>query len=318
VSSSGDEFTSLPEARAYVAAVREQMDLLGAQQLIDALDRSDRAYLEFPELALEHPRQCFSTAVAVLLNKITRSDSQASVPEILLLLGRFRELRWKEVEPVVSALRQQGRADAVLVLITEILDRLIFPDERGASDFGDLLKDLLSDRPLGSDGAELPELVRSARQRLKQMPPASQDAGPRESLLALAEHLRATPSSALATTHRDLAWPSGRLSFDEFLLQWPCEIELPAELDDAAFIDDAYRAILLRAPEVAERDQYLRVLRDGAVSRRWIIEDLLASEELRSLERRVRVVYSGQMISEPGRAELKEMPAVTCRPRAAG
>jgi len=57
-----------------------------------------------------------------------------------------------------------------------------------------------------------------------------------------------------------------------------CEIELPLDLDDAVFLAEAYRAILLRGPQVAETDQYLRLLRDGAVSRTWIIEDLLASE----------------------------------------
>ena len=46
--------------------------------------------------------------------------------------------------------------------------------------------------------------------------------------------------------------PSGRLSFAEFLLQWPCEVELPTGLPDRAFIDAAYHVILLRAPEDAE------------------------------------------------------------------
>ena len=75
------------------------------------------------------------------------------------------------------------------------------------------------------------------------------------------------------------------MSFDEFLLQWPCEVELPLDLDDAVFVAEPYRAILLRGPQVAETDQYLRLLRDGAVSRTWIIEDLLASE-FHFLERR--------------------------------
>jgi len=57
---------------------------------------------------------------------------------------------------------------------------------------------------------------------------------------------------------------------------------------------------MLRGPAIAERDQYLKLLRHGAVSRKWIIEDLLASQELHSLERRLRVVYGGQVITEPG------------------
>jgi hypothetical protein len=47
----------------------------------------------------------------------------------------------------------------------------------------------------------------------------------------------------------------------------------------------------------------LRLLRDGAVSRTWIIEDLLASEELHSLERRLRVISGGRVITEPGGSE---------------
>jgi hypothetical protein len=106
------------------------------------------------------------------------------------------------------------------------------------------------------------------------------------------------------------AWPSGRQSFDEFLLQWPCEIEFPADFDDEAFVDEAYRAILLRGSAIAERGQYLKLLRDGAVSREWIMEDLLASQELHSLERRVRVVYGAQMITEPGTSGQDDMPVV--------
>lgn len=316
---SKDEFNSLSEARAYIDVVQQKINWLVGPDLIHALDQVDRACLDFPELMLELPRLGCSSVLTVLLDNTTRSDGPASQLKALGSLRIFREICWDDVKPVVCALRQAGRADTVLVLITELLDRLTFPDERSASHFGDLLSGLLSDdRPLGIDVAELPELVRSARRRLKQLPPGSHHTGLREPLLALAERLRATPPSVPARPRRDLAWPSGRLSFDEFLLQWPCEIELPAELDDAGFIDAAYRAILLRAPELAERDQYLRLLRDGAVSKRWVIEDLLASGELHSLERRVRVVYGRQIITEPGRSELKEIPTVTWAPRLAG
>jgi hypothetical protein len=58
-------------------------------------------------------------------------------------------------------------------------------------------------------------------------------------------------------------------------------------------------------------DQYLRLLHTGIVSKPWIIEDLLASEELRFLERRLRVVWGDHTITEPGRSEAETMPAVT-------
>jgi hypothetical protein len=134
----------------------------------------------------------------------------------------------------------------------------------------------------------------------------------------MAERLRAAaPSSRWSNSNPDGAWPSGRLSFDEFLLQWPCEVELPVDPDDATFIDDAYRAILLRGPNVAEKDQYLRLLQNRVVSKPWIIGDLLASEELRSLERRLRVIWGGHVITEPGSSEEEDMAAVTWPSRSA-
>jgi hypothetical protein len=109
------------------------------------------------------------------------------------------------------------------------------------------------------------------------------------------------------------------MSFDEFLLQWPCEVELPVELDDTAFIEEAYRAILLRGPDIGERSQYLRLLQHRVASKSWIIEDLLASKELRSLERRVRVICGGRVIAEPGSSEEEEeTPVVTWPWRSGG
>jgi hypothetical protein len=52
LSSPSDEFASLSEARAYVDTVRKRMGSLGAHELIDVLDRLDRAYENFPELLL--------------------------------------------------------------------------------------------------------------------------------------------------------------------------------------------------------------------------------------------------------------------------
>ena len=101
------------------------------------------------------------------------------------------------------------------------------------------------------------------------------------------------------------------MSFDEFLLQWPCETELPSELNNAEFIEEVYRAILLRGPGITERDQYLRLLEDGIVPKYWIIEDLLTSAELRALERRVRVIYGGKVITGLGSSEEEKAPTVT-------
>jgi hypothetical protein len=324
--SSTDELASLSLARAYIDAVRERAGSLGAPELIDTLDRVDRAYREYPELALERPRSSVASLVTLLLDQRAREPLSAvegeravALPaaEVPSLVRRFRELRWDAIEPVVSVLRQQGRTDTILEIISAVLDRLTLPDKESAAGVGKLLADLLADEhPLKIDRDWLTEFVHSARCRLKQPPPSRHQAGSREALLAMAERLWASPPPVPTKLHSGRAWPSGRLSFDEFLLQWPCEIELPADLDGEAFIDEAfvheaYRAILLRSPAIAERSQYLKLLRDGAVSREWIIEDLLASRELHSLERRLRVVYGGRVITEPGSSGQDDMPVVT-------
>ena len=327
VSSSTEEFASLQQARACIDSVRQRIGSLGMVELIEALDRVDRAYHEFPELELERPRSSFSQAASNLLDylisaseplsALQRGESvQTPLPtEVSRLLRRFRRLRCNDLEPVVSALRQQGRADAVLEIISVALDRVRFSDNESMACFGDLLPDLLADQgPPEIDGSGSAEVVSRARRQLEHRPARRQQSGSREALLALAERLRRTSPPAPAKPHTDRPWPSGRLPFDEFLLQWPCQVELPPELDDAAFIDEACRAILLRAPEVVEREQYLRLLRDRVVSRQAIIEDLLASEELHSLERRLRVIYRGETIPEPGRPEQEPIPAVIWPP----
>jgi hypothetical protein len=335
-------FGSLALGKAYVDTVRERISSLGGRKLIDALERLDRAYDEFPELELARPRgelredlrsaaermpdraaipllmycvasdpSC-SPSVTSLLDKITQSDGWSSLLPALPLLCRSREFSWEAVKPIVNVLRQEGRAETVLQLISRVLNCTKFTNEESVSEFGEILKGLLSDQhPLAIDSAVLARAVRSARHRLRQPSIGANEPEARTALLAMAERMSATSSLARSNSHPDLGWPSGRMSFDEFLLQWPCEIELPVDLDDETFIEEAYRAILLRGPQVAERDQYLRLLQNGVVSKSWIIEDLLASEELRALERRLRVICGDQVITEPGSSGEEDMPAVT-------
>jgi hypothetical protein len=335
------ELASLPLARAYIQDLRESISSFHARELIDALERLDAAYREFPELELDHPRRelleaarsaaanlpdfaaipllihcaaldpSCSRSVEPLLEKMAGSASWPSTSPVLGLLCRSGQLRWSGIRPVVNALRQQGRADAVLQLVSAVLDYINFTKEDDVSELEDILKFLLGDgHGLELDWRGLTDVARSARHRLSPRPSGRYNQPSRELLLAMAERLRATASSRWSNSNPERAWPSGRLSFDEFLLQWPCEIELPVDLDDAAFIDEAYRAILLRGPNGAEKDQYLRLLQNRVVSKLWIIEDLLASEELRSLERRLRVILGRQMITEPGNSGEEDMPAV--------
>ena len=344
-----DKFGSLSLCQAYIDTIQESIRSLGGGELIDALERLDRAYDEFPELDLDRPRGALldglrsaaenmpdrsaipllmycvtaspssSSSLAPLVERIIKSDYCALLSEVLRSLCRCREFCWRAVGPVINVLRQQGRTETVLQLISEVLSCTEFTKEESTPEFGDVLKRLLSDQHgPGTDSAVLGQAVRSARRRLIRPPHGRNRPTSREALLAMAERLRPTPSPAPLSPQPDLGWPSSRMSFDEFLLQWPCEVELSIELDDAAFIEEAYRAILLRGPDISERNQYLRLLQDGVAAKSWIIEDLLASQELCSLERRVRVIYRGQVITKPGSSREEETPAVTWPWRSAG
>jgi hypothetical protein len=338
---STDMFGSLALAQAYVDSVQQSVASLVGGQLIDALGRLDRAYDEFPELELDRPRRAVleslqstarelpdraaipllmyclaagplcSSALASLVAKIVESDFHPLLSMVLPLLCQGRELSWRAIEPVVNLLRQRGQSEMVLQLISDVLSSTKFTQERNASELGDVLKRSLSDQHrLEIDSAMLARAVGSARDRLSRSPVDRSEPASREALLATAERLRSILSPARLDPHPDLEWPSGRLSFHEFLLQWPCEVELPSELNDAEFIEAAHRAILLRAPDITEKNQYLRLLQDGVASQAWIIEDLLASKEFRSLERSLRVIFRGQPITGPGSSPA-ETPAVT-------
>ena len=338
---SAEMFGSLVLARTYVDAVRQCVVQLVDGELIDALERLDRAYDEFPELELDRPCRAVleglqstaagltdraaipllmycvaagppdSSALAVLVAKIIESDFRPLLSAVLRPLCQGREFCWTAIEPILSMLRQRDRPGTGLQLIAQLLGCANAAKDKNASGVGDVLKGLLRDRqPLETDSAVLARAVGAARRRLRATPldpsrPASPDA-----LLATAERLRSTLSPTRLGPHPDLGWPSGRLSFDEFLLQWPCKVELPVELNDADFVEAACRAILLREPDITEKNQYLRLLRDGVASKSWIIEDLLASKEFRSLERSLRIIFEGQPVTGPGGPQ-EETPAVT-------
>jgi hypothetical protein len=87
------------------------------------------------------------------------------------------------------------------------------------------------------------------------------------------------------------------LASDEFLasgrcmqLVWneaapPAVPEDPLErLDGAAFVEEAYRTILRREPDLAGKDLYLTLLSRGELSRPQIIEALRSSDEYRNLQ----------------------------------
>ena len=334
------EFTSLAVAQAYVDTVREKIALFETKELIDALKRLDCAYHVFPELNLYYPRQnlvnhfrsavelrpdheaipllmyCVAldpscaTSMRSLCEKIAASGSWC----FLSALSGFLSLSgvdWNSIEPLISELHKQDRVDTIIRLLSRVVDFINLDERKSAPRLAVVLADLLSvEYSFGTDKGALAKTLQSARRRLQKQRASRTDQKSREVLLAMADRLRIAPSTQRAHPHRERIWPSGRISFDEFLRQWPCAVELSVEVDDPAFIAEAHRAILLREPNVVEMEQYLKLLRQGGISKSQIVEDLLGSEELYSLERRVRVILDNHVITEPGKSPDEEMVAV--------
>ena len=323
------EFGSLSLARAYIDTAQRSLGSLDGDGLIDVLEHLARAYEEFPELELDRPRNellehlrsttekmpdraaipvlmycaaassTSSTALLSLVQKIVKSGNQSSLSEdcgqvIDLAVGKLRD----------------RRQDAI-GLLAEVIDYAKFTRTEEFSAFGDMLKPLLTDQDQPQiDSGLLTRALRSARRRLAPGP-AQKEPQSRAKLLAMADRLRVNSLPERHSPNLRLGWPSGRVSFDEFLVQWPCEIELPVESNGTAFIDRVYQAILLRAPESAERDQFMRLLQNGTLTRSEVIEELLASDELRSLGRKLHVVFGTEVITEPGSSLEEQMPAAT-------
>jgi hypothetical protein len=316
-------------ALAYIDTIRDEIGSLGTKQMIGALDGLHHAYQEFPELELDRPRRDLSegmrsaaqtlpnraaipllmhilafdpsclSAMTLLFHTIAERDGWQSLLPILRSLNSAAKVSWHKIEPVARLLQRGGGEGSIPTDITGILKMLSLTKENARDAVRDILEHLLHDASGSAEAA--PSAWRQPRE----------NRAPRSELLAMAERLRATPPQQRANAQPGLAWPSGPISFDEFLLQWPCEVDLPKDLDDRAFIGAAYQAILLRGPDVAELNQYLRLLQDKIMSKCWIIEDLLGSEELQALERRVRVNWEGCVITGPGRPADAEMPAVS-------
>lgn len=332
------EISSLSLARAYIDTVQNSVGSLSGNSLLNALVNLTRSYEEFPELELDRPQgellehlrsatenmpdrtaipvlmycvaasSTSSAALPSLVQKIVKTGNQSSVSAILSSLG-CRELCWQVIDLAVSELR--ARPQDAIGLISEVIDWIKFIGAENRSAFGDTLKPLLIDQHQPEiDSGLLAQTVRSARHRLAPGR-AQKEPAPSAKLLAMAERLRPHSLPPRLVPNLHLGWPSGRISFDEFLLQWPCEIELPVELNGAAFIDGVYQAILLRKPESAERDQFMRLLQNGTLTRSGVIEELLASDELRSLGRKLRVVFGTEVITEPGSSLEEHMPAAT-------
>jgi hypothetical protein len=337
-SGANEEFASLDAARAYLCSIRSSIGFFASADLTAALSRAATAYQQFPELVLECPHEDLLDQVAstladpktrklasVIRYFTTREPHQSTMSQLLrltqerdgwdtflsglrLVLLR-REVSWRAIEKLLRALQRERRGDEVLELLSAVLEHI--PDDRSRFVFEDLLRSLLDCPPSAQEPGSLTTIALAARHRLKRAVPGSTASRPASALVDTAERLRSVLSPAMPDDPRPVvAWASGLLSFGEFLLQWPCNVELPTDLGDADFIKESFRAILLRDPSQAEMQQHMRLMKEGA-SKAWLVEDLLACEELRRLDRQLRVSLGDCVITEPGKPGNENNPTVT-------
>ena len=83
-------------------------------------------------------------------------------------------------------------------------------------------------------------------------------------------------------------------------------------MDGAAIVphQEIARPPHMLVDELPPLPDLVELLQDDVASKSSIVEDLLASEELRSLDRRVRVICGGELISEPGGSGAQQTPSV--------
>ena len=131
-------------------------------------------------------------------------------------------------------------------------------------------------------------------------------------LLAMAEHLRVAQGPQRSGDHHGLM-AKRTLVVDEFLMQWPCEVELPVDLDDRTFIEGGVSGDSCSGNRASwKRADISGLCKSDAVSK---LDHRKPSglRKFRSLERRMRVAIWGRVITEAGRPEAETAPAVRWR-----
>ena len=302
VKKSAHKFVSVAAARSYISSASATAASMAEQELLDVLERVDAAYRQYPELELERPRESWVEDLppAVLLRALP------------VLFGS-QEIRWSAIKPILSRVLGTEQRHTVLDVISLVLPHVNFPHDTDAGELGEMLQPILMDElPARRDSRSLGKAVLSARRRLIGSARVAHHEDGGAAVLELAERLKSMSSPADRNPYTAAAWPSGEISFDEFLLQFPCEVAIPGELEDRSFVCEAIRSILLREPHPTEVEEYMNLVREG-VSKSWILQDILASEELRSLDRRLRVIWNGNVITAPGNWAAAQMPAIAWR-----
>ncbi len=303
---------SLAQARACIESIGERLGSLGIPELIENLRQLDQICRCFPELTLDAPK--LSEGLKSIIEKLPAIASCGYDPlcSALRWLCRLDAFRRDLATALIPLLDNPNTRELCLPALADNLTKTDCAEEDDVTALGDLLVHLLcDDDQSGIEGDRLAKAVLSVRRRVDHRPPNPDKDGLRASRLAMASRLATPRLPQRSNPNPNLAWPSGTLSFAEFLLQWPCEVVLRSGLSDRLFLEEAYRAILLRAPDAAEMQQWADLLQTGKFSRHWIIEDLLASSEFRDLERRVRVIYEDQVITAHEEPDDAQMNTVT-------
>ncbi|HZU87769.1 MAG TPA: hypothetical protein VE993_00795 [Stellaceae bacterium] len=255
------EFVSLAEAQAWLAALRETIGSAARAELAEIFMLLERAYDQFPELAVTFPRGALfryfravaaalpdiaalpllllcaaaepsdSASLADLFERAARSDSGASLHSVLQLFRQYVDLGWKELGPAVVALiERRAEAGVILGIASEILKRNERPPE-GTAELSRALAPLLfGDRTTAIAAAGLVQTAAAARRRLAAAAAGDSDAVQRQRLLMLAERLRMwLRPPARPSGDARLGWPHGETGFPSFVAQWPdLAIEVPA------------------------------------------------------------------------------------------
>jgi hypothetical protein len=256
----GGEFSSLAEARAWLAELPQAIGSLSRTQLAGTVLRIEGAYDQFPELLALFPRRALlrhvraaaplsdaeavpllllcaaaepsdSASLAGLFERAARAHGSAALLSLVRLFRRHVDLGWEEIGPAVAALSaDESGAAAIPAILSEILGGAGDRPE-GAAELGRVLAPLLVAEPSAKiDPALLTHAAAGAHRHLAEAPAEDGDAVRRHSSLALAERLKARlqPQERPPGAARP-AWPSGEIGFPSFLAQWPqLTIEVPA------------------------------------------------------------------------------------------
>jgi|GEM_PF-3138457 hypothetical protein len=254
-----DEFPSLADAQAWLKDLPQTIGSLPRAELAEAILKSERAYEQFPELAIAFPRRALlrhlraaaaalpeaeavpllllcaaaepsdSASLAALFERAARTDGGACVRPLLRLFRRYRKLGWEEIGPAAAALvERQAGAASILEILRKIADGGGDPPED--AELGRLLAPLLAGPSATVDPAALLRTAAAARRHLAAAEADDTGAARRRQALALAARLRVRlrPPGRPADRER-FEWPRGEIGFPAFIAQWPqLAIAIPA------------------------------------------------------------------------------------------